>query len=512
MLPGPSPDVSTFDQAAFELFTTDLIEAGYEPAGNDKRMWVGPADSALAGLTDAEKQRIEIRDGWPYRHPYLYVAGLTGRRHVSASDNVCLWDEDDDSYGWLRLSQVRERIAAWCADQRTGGTQPVHDAQLYYEGIAGSELVILDLDTLKENPEFVRDGAYADFRGELINQAYRLKPGGSVRGVWFRRLTITAPPTNLTGFRVLLTPRQQVRFDRLCREVNGARTRLATLLWDEGPVVAMMVIRLRQSDGRLQTDALEASSDGPSVMALRAGPDATALRGMAVTIFGAGAVGSNLAVVLAKAGVGRLILVDRARLRPGDVTRHAASPSYVGLPKVEATKQTLLEFRPALDVEAIQGTAWSQSDVQALLVGSDLAIDATGNRAYVDMLSDMAQRMAPPCRLMTAALYLGGAVAAIRVQVADSASIRGGVSTDWLRALSAQVAETPPEQWEPGCGSPVNNAPPWAVLAAASLAAQTAADILTGRFTEDLDLIEVYTPLDSPPLNVRGVHVFRLDN
>lgn len=51
---------------------------------------------------------------------------------------------------------------------------------------------------------------------------------------------------------------------------------------------------------------------------------------------------------------------------------------------------------------------------------------------------------------------------------------------------------------EPGCSSPVNNAPPVAVETAACLAASVAIDALMERYLYDEEIIEILRPLDSP--------------
>ena len=84
----------------------------------------------------------------------------------------------------------------------------------------------------------------------------------------------------------------------------------------------------------------------PEVRLLRAGPDAAVLRTKAVALFGAGAVGSQIADLLARSGVGRFLICDDQTLRPGDLVRHAALESGLGRIKGEAVRLRLVQSAP----------------------------------------------------------------------------------------------------------------------------------------------------------------------
>ena len=84
-------DPATLHQGELDLLVTDLVEAGFRPRSGDLHDWIGPIRPSLQRLTSATEMRIEIRDGWPYQHPYIYVDGLAGRKHVNALGNTCLW-------------------------------------------------------------------------------------------------------------------------------------------------------------------------------------------------------------------------------------------------------------------------------------------------------------------------------------------------------------------------------------------------------------------------------------
>ena len=82
-------------------------------------------------------------------------------------------------------------------------------------------------------------------------------------------------------------------------------------------------------------------------------PDQLAtLRAARVGIAGAGGLGSNAALMLARSGVGNLVLVDDDVVDASNLNRQQYWPRHVGRPKVEALAELLLELNPEMGVEA----------------------------------------------------------------------------------------------------------------------------------------------------------------
>lgn len=65
-----------------------------------------------------------------------------------------------------------------------------------------------------------------------------------------------------------------------------------------------------------------------------------------VGIAGAGGLGSNVAVALARAGVGRLILADFDVIEPSNLNRQQYFVDQIGMPKVEALRTNLVRINP----------------------------------------------------------------------------------------------------------------------------------------------------------------------
>ncbi len=69
-----------------------------------------------------------------------------------------------------------------------------------------------------------------------------------------------------------------------------------------------------------------------------------------VAICGLGGLGSNIAVTLARAGVGRLILIDFDRVEVSNLNRQQYKAEQIGMYKTDALCANLLEITPYIDL------------------------------------------------------------------------------------------------------------------------------------------------------------------
>lgn len=111
--------------------------------------------------------------------------------------------------------------------------------------------------------------------------------------------------------------------------------------------------------------------------ALLLGEDAVArLAASRVAVVGIGGVGAYAVEILARAGVGRLTLVDGDCVAPGNLNRQLpALHSTVGMPKVEVMKRRVLDINPDCEVTALQSFI-KPDDVGDFAEGHDFVIDA----------------------------------------------------------------------------------------------------------------------------------------
>jgi sulfur carrier protein ThiS adenylyltransferase len=99
------------------------------------------------------------------------------------------------------------------------------------------------------------------------------------------------------------------------------------------------------------------------------------LRAATVGIAGAGGLGSNVAVSLARAGVGRLILADFDKIEPSNLNRQQFSVKQIGLRKVKALRANLKLIAPFTECKA-HDLKVKPSNVEKLFGEADLLIEA----------------------------------------------------------------------------------------------------------------------------------------
>jgi len=117
-----------------------------------------------------------------------------------------------------------------------------------------------------------------------------------------------------------------------------------------------------------------------------------------VLIVGAGALGAGNAEVLARAGVGRLTIVDRDYVEPSNLQRQALyteADARRHLPKAVALKHRLAAINADTAVEAHVADA-SAGELAALAQGADLIVDATDNFETRFVLNDVAHKYGVP--------------------------------------------------------------------------------------------------------------------
>lgn len=114
-----------------------------------------------------------------------------------------------------------------------------------------------------------------------------------------------------------------------------------------------------------------------------------------VTIVGLGAVGGHVMEGLARAGLGRLRLVDFDNIQLSNINRQIlALETNLGKPKVEVARQRILSINPKCHVETMEIFAAEDTMAEILSPPPDLLIDA------IDSLN-------PKIQLLTAAHNAG---------------------------------------------------------------------------------------------------------
>ncbi|MDA3845217.1 MAG: ThiF family adenylyltransferase, partial [Vallitaleaceae bacterium] len=99
------------------------------------------------------------------------------------------------------------------------------------------------------------------------------------------------------------------------------------------------------------------------------------LKEKSVTIFGAGGLGSNVAIALSRMGVGTLYIVDYDKVEKSNLNRQYYFLKHIGMKKVEALRQVILDIDPDIMVNSYD-TRITEENVLALSEGSDIIVEA----------------------------------------------------------------------------------------------------------------------------------------
>jgi adenylyltransferase/sulfurtransferase len=115
-------------------------------------------------------------------------------------------------------------------------------------------------------------------------------------------------------------------------------------------------------------------------------------------IVGVGATGAATASLLARAGVGRLTLIDRDIVEPSNLQRQVLfdeADAAAAAPKAEAARAKIAQFNSAIHVEACIADL-VPSNIESLLAGASLFLDCTDNFETRYLLNDHAVQQGKP--------------------------------------------------------------------------------------------------------------------
>ena len=126
----------------------------------------------------------------------------------------------------------------------------------------------------------------------------------------------------------------------------------------------------------------------------------------AVAVCGLGGLGSHIANFLARAGVGRLILIDFDRVDLTNLHRQQYKASQVGRYKTEALAENLREAAPYLSLE-LRTVRLTAENVPSLLEGADVICEALDEAAAKAMLVNTVLEQLPEKYLVAASGMAG---------------------------------------------------------------------------------------------------------
>ena len=125
-----------------------------------------------------------------------------------------------------------------------------------------------------------------------------------------------------------------------------------------------------------------------------------------VAVCGLGGLGSNIAISLARAGIGKLILIDFDRVDVANLHRQQYKADQTGMYKTEALSQNLKEIAPYLETE-LHTLRMTEDNITELLGPADIICEAFDNAENKAMLVNAVLETMPEKFLVAASGMAG---------------------------------------------------------------------------------------------------------
>lgn len=202
-------------------------------------------------------------------------------------------------------------------------------------------------------------------------------------------------------------------------------------------------------------------------------------------IVGCGALGTVIANMLARAGVGTLVIADRDFIEMTNLQRQVLfdeADVEQGLPKAEAAKRKIAAINSQVTVEAVVDDV-NAGNVERLMRGCDVVVDGVDNFETRFLVNDAVVKHGLP-------YVYGGAVGTVGMSYpilphtpgGDTAWERAGRATPCLRCIFEQA---PPPGMNPTCDTAGVLGPVVSIIA--NYQAAEALKILTGNLDRVAD-------------------------
>lgn len=391
---------------------------------------------AFNGDLRFEDRRVPARVIYPPgfdlgEHPVVVAPNLEVGRHRTPSGLLCLdhvvRGESEPMSGVEAVERAKRLWALWETDQAQLAEEEAPDPRAnYIEHTAGTALSMVDVDVTGYSRGYVHFGLTSlhPMRGavhrvrathptpselDISDRANGVLRGDfEVTGPWVR---LAAPPAVSNGHEIVrwLETEHRALVERATRAATGLRDEqpqmpaLAGFVYpDEGPGHgeshdAWLFVAVRP-DG--QVELPRPFSITTRERWLRQ-PQLEPLADSKVAIVGVGALGSQVADLLGRAGVGEFVLVDNDLVMPGNRVRNELDLGDLGQPKTVAVAERIRRANPWAEVtirEARVGTPFLggghfrsmqrlDDELAELLGGCDIVVNATASSNASSYLS-----------------------------------------------------------------------------------------------------------------------------
>ena len=125
-----------------------------------------------------------------------------------------------------------------------------------------------------------------------------------------------------------------------------------------------------------------------------------------VAICGLGGLGSNIAIALARAGIGKLILIDFDRVDITNLHRQQYKAKQIGLYKTDALAENLLEIAPYTEIKTIT-VKITEDNFADILKDADIVCEAFDKAEAKAMLTNGVLSQLSHCYLIAASGMAG---------------------------------------------------------------------------------------------------------
>ena len=125
-----------------------------------------------------------------------------------------------------------------------------------------------------------------------------------------------------------------------------------------------------------------------------------------VAVCGLGGLGSNIAVALARAGIGKLLLIDFDRVDITNLHRQQYKANQIGLYKADALAENLSEIAPYMEIQTVTAKI-TEENFTDLLKDADIVCEAFDKAEAKAMLVNGVLEQLPDCYLVAASGMAG---------------------------------------------------------------------------------------------------------
>ena len=395
--------------------------------------------------------------------------------HRDLNGGMCLFVEADATrIPWADGTALLDQATAWLAQDAAGwpGSEAELDLNRYVRRSAEEGLILYgELEDSVGRHLRLRQEHNGVLRLDG-RPALRSKKSRNSRMRWHSNavliLDIGEPAQPVRTWNDLLDALGESQASQLTRsQADGLRH--VAVRYRRREASGVLVLELLGTGTDIQLRYLTAAPDDAVTRAIRSHPQAAELAEKHVAVVGVGAIGSVVADLLHRHGVGQLDLLDPDVFLPGNATRHLLGDSLIGMNKATGTAELLRRTRPKSQtrVRAFNSRVATLASAIEVLAGCDVVVDATADSTGTALLT-MAARSGAGQLLSVCVLADGYAVRVDRVPT------RSGDSPLALIPLPAQETGA----FETGCASPVSATPPAAVWEAAAMASRAVTDLL----------------------------------